>query len=549
MALLKAQRAGEAKPVLQEICRVHARDHEAWFLLGAANGLLGLSDQAESCFRQAIMLHPKFAEAYYNLGKALIEQHKFNEAAASLQQALQLVSENGAAIPPRYADAYCNLGNVHKDMGQVGEAIECYRRALTVRPDDHGVHSNLLFSLNYHPAYTRAQITEEHLRWDQLHARRLRPAEPTRTDPDPERRLRIGYVSSDFRAHPVAKFIEPLLAAHDHTRFEVFGYANVKQPDAVTERLQGYFDHWCDILNLSDTDAAARIRDDRIDILIDLIGHTADNRLLVFARKPAPLQMSYVGYPNTTGLSAMDYRFATPYTDPPGETEQYYSERLIHLDSHYCYTPWDTAPLPNRLPALANGYITFASFNNFAKVTPAVIALWARLLAEIPGSRLVLKAGGLSDAATQAYAREAFAAHGIAAERLILLGWGTVPEYLECFQQADIGLDPFPFNGGTTTYNTLWMGLPVVTLAGETFMARTGLSILSSLGLSDLVARTEQEYVAIAARLAGDLDRLQALRAGLRARMLATALTDGPRYTRGYENALRECWREWCKNS
>lgn len=549
MALLKAQRADEAKAVLQELCRRQVRDHEAWFLLGTANGMLGLSDLAESCFRQAIMLHPEFAEAHVNLGRAQSDQRKFSEAAGSLDRALSLASAQSGVIPPRYADAYCNLGNVHKDMGQVGKAIECYHQALAIRTDDHGVHSNLLFSLNYHPDYSRAQIYEEHRRWDELHARRLWPAEAARTGPDPERRLRIGYVSADFRAHPVAKFIEPLLAAHDHTRFEVIAYANLKQTDAVTDRLRGYFDHWCDILNLSDDDAAARIRDDRIDILIDLIGHTADNRLLVFARKPAPLQMSYVGYPNTTGLSAMDYRFATPYTDPPGETEQYYSERLIHLDSHYCYKPWDDAPLPNRLPALDNGYVTFASFNNFAKVTPAVIAVWARLLTEVPRSRLMLKARGLSDTVTQAYARDAFAALGIADQRLTLLGWGTVPEYLECFQRADIGLDPFPFNGGTTTYNTLWMGLPVVSLAGETFMARTGLSILSTLGLGDIVAHTEQGYVTIAARLAADLDRLQDLRAGLRARMLATALTDGPRYTLGYENALRDCWREWCKNA
>jgi len=549
MALLKAQRAAEAKALFQQVCRDNERDHEAWFLLGAANGLLDAYDQAEACFRRAIMLRPDLPEGFYNLGKALQQQHKFTDAAACYQRSLRLIADKGGAIPARYADAFCNLGNAHKDMGRVGEAIECYRQALVINPQDNDAHSCLLFSLNYHPGTTRAEVYDEHRRWDEQHARRLLPEIAVRTDPDPERRLRVGYVSADFRAHAVAKFVEPLLAAHDHSRFEVFGYANVKQPDAVTQRLQGYCDQWRDISGLSDDAAAQLVRDDRIDILIDLIGHTAGSRLLVFARKPAPLQMSYVGYPNTSGLSAMDYRFATPRTDPPGETGQYYSEQLVYLDSHFCYQPWSDTPLPNRLPALENGFITFASLNNLAKITPEVTALWARVLTTVPGARLVLKARGLSDVAAQNSVRAAFGAHGIAPGRLSLFGWGLLPEYLACFQQADIGLDPFPFNGGTTTYNSLWMGLPVITLAGQSFMARTGLSILSSLGLEDLAAHSEQEYVAIAARLAGDLDRLQALRAGLRERMQASPLTDGPGYARGFEKALRDCWRVWCSQA
>jgi predicted O-linked N-acetylglucosamine transferase (SPINDLY family) len=372
--------------------------------------------------------------------------------------------------------------------------------------------------------------------------------QPHPHDRSPERRLKIGYVSSDFRQHSVAWFIEPVLAHHDRERFEIFCYANLFQEDAVTERLKAHADHWRKIYGLPDELAAQQIRADQIDILVDLNGHTAENRLLVFARKPAPVQVTWLGYPNTTGLSAMDYRLTDGFADPVGMTEPFHSETLIRLPECFsCYQPPRDAPAVSELPAKEKGYITFGSFNKLTKVTPEVMATWARILQAVPGSRLALQSAGLGEDAMQQMVREAFAGLGITPERLELHGHDRSQKtHLERYRNIDIGLDPFPYNGTTTTCDALWMGVPVVTLAGKVHAGRVGVSQMSNLGLTELIGQTPEEYVAIATRLATDRERLGALRKELRSRMTASPLMDAPRFTTNLEQAYRGMWKDWC---
>ena len=373
-------------------------------------------------------------------------------------------------------------------------------------------------------------VFAEHRRWHAQHAAPLAagtPPPPLTFAPG-ARRLRLGYVSPDFNHHAVACFIEPVLAAHDRTRVEVFCYAAVRAPDRITARLRRLAEHWRDIAPLDDAAAAALIRADRPDLLVDLAGHTAHHRLGVFARRPAPVQATWLGYPNTTGLDAIGYRLTDAVADPPGQTEAFHSEKLVRLPATFsCYGPDADAPPVNDLPAARAGAVTFGSLNNFAKITPAVIALWSRLLRELPGSRLVLKSRGLGDAAVAARIRDAFAVHGIEPARLTLDGAElSVAAHLSLYHGIDIGLDPFPYNGTTTTCEALWMGVPVVTVTGANHVARVGASLLTHCGLTELVASDEAGYIAAAVALAGDPDRMTTLRRTMRDRLNAAPLTD-----------------------
>jgi predicted O-linked N-acetylglucosamine transferase (SPINDLY family) len=371
--------------------------------------------------------------------------------------------------------------------------------------------------------------------------------QPHSNDRSRERRLRIGYVSSDFRQHSVGYFIEPVLAHHNHDRFEIFCYSNDIKEDEVTGRLQSYADHWRRLIGLSDEQAANQIRADRIDILIDLSGHTRGNRLLVFARKPVPVQVTWLGYPTTTGLSTMDYRLTDGFADPVGMTEHFHSEQLVRLPECFsCYQPPE-APEVSGLPAREKDYVTFGSFNNLAKINREVMAVWARILQAVPGSHLTLKNTGLGAGTVQQRVRETFMGLGVAPERLALLGNDPSSRaHLERYWNIDIGLDPFPYNGATTTCDALWMGVPLVALAGKTHAGRVGVSQLSNLELTELIGNTTEEYVAIATRLARDLERLSQLRAGLRARLAASPLTEAPRFTKNLEQAYLAMWKDWC---
>ena len=511
----------------------------AWLNLGVAYFENHERPEAIRAFREAIKFEPTRPEAHNILGVALLATGQVSSARAAFTAALRL--------DPKFAPAHDNLGRLCKSEGQLDEAVPHYRAALAVKPDP-GTHSNLLLALNYIPGLTPAEIFAEHRRWHLLYVAPLSggPASPQADficgrelarDSPTTRRLRIGYVSPDFCHHAVAYFIAPVLAAHDRTRVEIFCYASLATPDHITARLRRLAEHWCDITRLDDTAAADQIRADGIDLLIDLAGHTAGHRLLLFARRPAPVQATWLGYPNTTGLDAIDYRLTDAICDPLGETDACYSEKLIRLPANFsCYEPDPAAPDVNLLPAREPGAVTFGCFNNFAKVTPDVIALWSRLLRDLPKARLLLKSRGLSDPVVSERLHATFAAAGVAPERVILNGAElSVADHLALYHGVDLALDPFPYNGTTTTCEALWMGIPVITLAGNCHAARVGTSLLTHTGLSEWIAHSPEAYLTLALAAARDLPRLEKLRQELREQVRRSPLCAAAPFTRSLE--------------
>ena len=497
-------------------------------------------DGASRQFELATQLDPSYALAFVNRGAVSEAQGRLEGAIGQLERALE--------FEPKFADAHNNLAVALERQGRTAEAIEHFELAVTHDPSHAGAHSNLLLSLHYGGVERApAELLAEHRRWSELHEAPLAgQRRPHANQRDPERALRIGYVSADLRSHSVAYFVEPLLEAHGEG-FEVTCYADVAAPDAVTERLRGLAGRWRSIAGIGDEQVAEQVREDGIDILIDLGGHTPNNRLLVFARKPTPVQATYVGYPGTTGLDAIDYRITDARADPDGVADAMHSERLVRLPSGFnCYRAPD-APEPAPLPALAAGHVTFGSFNHLPKVTPRVIAMWARILERAPGARLMLKASSLADDAARRRVLDAFAEHGVGEERVELLARvESQSEHLALYGRIDIALDTFPYNGATTTCEAMWMGVPVVTLTGESHAGRVGVSLLHRVGLDDLVASDFDGYVDAAAGLAADRERLGELRSGLRARMLGSSLCDAQAVTHELEAAYRAMWREYC---
>jgi predicted O-linked N-acetylglucosamine transferase (SPINDLY family) len=497
----------------------------------------GQLDESIAACRQAITLQPGFAEAHANLGVALEETGQLDAAAAAYRQAI--------ALKPGYAEAHHNLGNVLKATGQLDPSIAAYRQAIALKPALVEAHSNLVYALHFHPAYDAKAIAQEQHRWSDQHAEPLkRFIQPHSNERSVDRRLRIGYVSPDFREHPVGRFLLPLLAHHDKSGFEIFAYSNSNRSDGMTQQLRSHTDIWREITRLSDPQAADQIRDDKIDILIDLTMHMAHNRLLLFARKPAPVQITWLAYCSSTGLDAMDYRLSDPYLDPPESDDSIYSEQTIRLpETYWCYQPSSASPEINRLPALEQNHITFGCLNNFTKVSDPTLAAWTKLLHAVPNSRLLLHApqGGHRWQLQDRLARD-----GIDEHRLRFAEKAPMLEYLRLYNRIDIALDTFPYGGGTTTCDALWMGVPVITLVGNTAVGRGGLSILSNLGLPELIARSEEEYVRLASELANDLPRLSDLRTSLRQQMERSPLMDAPRFARNVESAYRQTWRSYC---
>ncbi|MBI4184062.1 MAG: tetratricopeptide repeat protein [Proteobacteria bacterium] len=534
-ALHALGRIDEATAEYAEAIRLkpgHAAAHDH---LGVALQALGRHGDAIAHHERALALDPGSAEAESNLGLAHLALGRLGEAERAFRAAL--------ARDAAFAPALNNLGSALKDQGRIEEALAAYQAALKARPRYRAAHSNLLYALTFAPGLDPAAVAEEHRAFGRTWGRGARAADFA-SRRDPERRLRLGYVSPDFREHSVAAFIEPALAAHDRDRFEVACYANVARPDATSARLKAVAGRWVDIVGLGDEEAAARIRADGIDLLVDLAGHTGENRLGLFALRPAPVQATWIGYPNTTGLAAIGWRITDAIADPPGARDTLYSERLVRLPGCFlCYRPPAAAPEPARAP----GPFAFGSFNHLAKLNPRVIAAWAEILRRVPAARLVLKARSLADAETRARVLAAFAQAGVAAERIALHAWiGDPAGHLGLYREVDVALDPFPYNGTTTTCEALWMGVPVVTLAGEAHAGRVGASLLSAAGLPELIAGTADAYVERAVALAADRGRLARLRDGLRRRLAASALTDANAHTRALEAAYREMWRAWC---
>lgn len=527
----------EAKRALVE----QPLDPRFWYYAGLAEYLLGNVHAAAESLRQALERDARNFDSHLLLGAIRQEQSMLSEALDQYRRA--------AAIRPTDAPVHGYMGNMLFMLGRYGDAVSCYEKSLQLDPENAVMQSNLLFAMNNAPHLNRSLVFEAHLRWGQrlekkwAHARKAHANERS-----PDRPLRIGYVSADFRSHSVAYFIDPFWSKIDRAHYKTYVYDNFPgAPDEVARRLQRLADAWRRIADLSDDDVARLVREDGIDVLVDVSGHTGGNRLAVFARKPAPVQATWFAYMNTTGLQAIDYRITDEYLSPSGSSEAYYTEALFRIPSCACFSPAPESPPVNALPALKNGFITFASFNSWAKVSPQVIDAWCRILTALPRARLLLVARGGDDTQARARMLDPFARNGIDRERVSVLGTRPLAEFLNMFQDVDIALDPFPYNGGTTSLHTLWMGVPVVTLQGNSETARGGGSILCGMGLKDLVAGNVDEYCAIAAGLARDTGRLGQLRLTLREKMAQSPIMDAGPTTRAMEMAFREMWRNYVR--
>jgi len=513
---------------------------ETYSNLGITLRSQGRLNAAIACYRRGLQLHPDRAEIHNNLGNALRDQGCLDEAIVCYQRALQLA--------PEYAEAHNNLGDAWFNQGKVDEAVACYQGALHLEPGNVDAFAGLAFALLYRPGVTLAKLADTHAEFGRRYARQVtRKWTPDAVAVDLPRRLRLGFVSADFGRHPVGYFLVSALENLDPRVCEIVCYSDRDIADDLTARFQAVASVWRETRGLSHEQLERQIQADRIDILFDLAGHTAGNRLPVFACKPAPLQVAWIGYAATTGLATIDYLLADRYHIPPS-AEPFYCERVLRMPEGYvCFDPPAEAPPVGPLAAFAQGSVTFASFNNPAKIGPEVVAAWARVLRRIPASRLLLRYGGLDSQGASVRLHGLFSAYGVAAERVELGGAVPRAELFNLYNHADVALDPFPYSGGLTTCEALWMGVPVVTCPGETFASRHSLSHLSTVGLTETIARDLDEYVELAVALATDLPRLAALRAGLRERVAASSLCDGPRFAANLMSLLRDVWHRWCE--
>jgi predicted O-linked N-acetylglucosamine transferase (SPINDLY family) len=497
----------------------------------------GRLNEARACLERAIAAKPDFAEAHNNLGSVLRELGQMEAARASFHRA--------ADLNPRLPEAHNNLGTVAQDEGRFAEAYVHYDLALNLKHDYAEAMSNALLTGQYDPALSVADIHERHRRFAERFEQPLRGDWPRHANSrDPNRRLRIGFVSGDLRSHPVGFFLENVLGHLDRQFLDITLFPTNACSDPLTQRLRAADVSWHPLAGVSDEEAARGLLDAGIDILVDLSGHTADNRLTLFARKPAPIQVSWM-YFSTTGLASIDYLLCDRYVLPPGD-DAWFVERPWRLpDSYLCFTPPGEQVDVTPLPAVSSGMVTFGCFNNLSKLNDAVVDCWARVLLAVPDSRLFLKSKQLADDTIRAAVRLRFAGCGVAPDRLMLEGPSARAEYLRAYNRVDITLDPFPFPGGTTTVEALWMGVPVLTRRGDRFISRAGESILQTAGLPGWIAADDDDYVAKAAAFAAGLEELAPLRAGLRAQLVASPVCDAARFARNLEAAFRGMWAEF----
>jgi predicted O-linked N-acetylglucosamine transferase (SPINDLY family) len=535
-------RFGEAADCYRRAAELKPDSAAAHHNLGNALKDQGKLAEAVACYRKALQLKPEFAEAHYNLGNAIQAQGDLDGAGACYRHSVLL--------KPDYAKAHNNLGNVLLAQGNLDEAIASYRRALAIRPNDTRAHSNTLYAAQFEPGVTLAELSARHAQWDAQHAAALAAAwRPHANRRDPERRLRLGFSSPDLGFHPVGYFLIRTIEALGAESCETICYSDRVQEDDLTRRFRRSAHVWREVHGLSDEALAEQIRADCVDILFDLFGHTARSRLLVFARKPAPIQATWIGYVGTTGLAAMDYLIADRFQVAEG-TEAHYREKILRLpDGYVCLDPPADAPDAGPLPAVRQGRVTFGSFNKPAKISPLVVQTWAGILRRVPRSRLVIRHQGFDAGSVRRRYESLFAGQGIESDRLELLGRATHADLLSEYQRIDLALDPFPYSGGLTTCEALWMGVPVITCPGGTFASRHALSHLSNVGLPDTVARDLSEYILMAVDWANDLSRLTTWRTELRGRMAASPLCDGPRFAANLMQALRTIWRAWCSGA
>ncbi|MGD0138256.1 MAG: tetratricopeptide repeat protein [Tepidisphaeraceae bacterium] len=527
----------QALAVHLQVAKARPDHAETQMSIGDGFYELGRWDEAADAYRRAVELLPQDFHPIACLGRALLAKPDLDGAIAAYRQVLEL--------DPNSVEAANNLGVAFKEQGLMDEALDWCEKAMEIQPDSAAVHSNLVYLLSFHAGYDPPELARQQRLWNEKHARPLRHLiRPHGNDPAPDRRLKIGYVSPDFRQHVVGQNLLPLLSEHDHKEFKIHCYSSVLRPDPITEVLRSHADVWRNVAVHTDDELAEIIRADCVDVLVDLSLHMSHNRLLVFARKPAPVQVSYLGYCAGTGLEAMDYRLSDPYLDPPDSDLSIYSEQTIRLpETYWCYGSAGPTPEPAPPPCQTNGFVTFGCLNNFAKVSPGALDLWAEVLAGVPRSRLIVHSypGSHLDAV-----RRRFAGGGVSPDRLEFLAKQPWSQYVQTWGRIDVALDPFPYGGGITTCDALWMGVPVVSLIGQTAVGRGGKSILSNVGLPELAARRPRQYVQTAATLAESPGRLAELRGTLRQRMLASPLMSARRFARNVEKAYRLMWRQWC---
>lgn len=536
-ALRAVGQIGEAVHAYESALQLNKDFVEARKNLAAALRDAGRPADAVAELQRVTAEHPGFADAFYQLGLAFRECQRVDDSIAAFSRAIELEPTHFAALAAK--------GGAMMSIAQLDGARQLLHRSLELHEDPH-THGSLCLLSNYDPALSGEDVRQIHAGWAVRHAPRA--AERIyRNTPDPERRLKVGYVSPDFRAHAVTHFIDPLLRGHNREAVEVFCYADVARPDEVTLEQKAQADRWRDIRGLNDDEALQQIHQDSIDVLIDLAGHTTDNRLRMFSRRPAPVQISMIGYPCTTGVPGIEARITDELCDPPG-AECFYTERLMRVPGTlWCYQAMNTDATVRPLPADGRGGLTFGSVNNFSKINRSVLDAWMRILAGVPGSQLRIQSAGLESRQARDAVLAAARAGGIDPARISTAGWSSFRDYLNTIANLDIALDTFPYTGGTTTCHQLYQGVPTVSLAGNRQVSRMGVSMLHAVGLDQLIAATTDEYVQKAIDLAADRDELRRLRAGLRETMLASPLCNRTRYIHLLEGIYRQLWREWCQ--
>ncbi|MEY3787792.1 MAG: hypothetical protein RIQ94_296 [Pseudomonadota bacterium] len=574
--LHSTERSAEALLPMMMTVILAPDDAEAHSNLGQYFKAMGRIEEAEVSCRRALEIDPEFIQAHHNLSSILFDLNRLEDALVICHRLLEL-SSRALALNANDANIHNDLGFIFMRMGRIQEAEASlrqalkynptlykaynnmgmlladsgryddfyFKKALDICPNDPILHSSRLYYLAMSASVDDRALFTEHLRYAEQFEVSLRDHwQAHENNREPARSLQIGFVSGDFYHHAVASFIEPLLIhLSTFSSLTLHAYVNNVINDKVTKRLQGYFAHWTLVVGLSDQQLATKIRADGIDILIDLSGHTAHNRLLTFARKPAPIQASWMGYPGTTGLQAMDYYLADRFFVPQEPFKDQFTEKLVYLPANAPFMPYEAAPAVNELPALTKGYITFGSFNRLNKLSPEVVAVWAKLMQALPTSRLLLAA--MPEAGYDTVINW-FSEHGITQERLSFYQKCSMGDYITLHHQVDICLDTFPYNGGTTTCHATWMGVPTLTMVGQTPAGRTGALILSHVGLENLIADNVDDYVNKGLRLANDIELLAQLRIDLRSRFKLSSAQQPELIAKGLEQAFRLMWQRWC---
>ena len=502
---------------------------------------LGKFEEAIRDYNKAIQLNPDYAEAYNNLGVTLQALFRLDEAVKRYNQAIQL--------NPNYAEAYSNLGVVQKELGQFEEAISNYNKAIQLKPDYAAAHSNLLMALNYDISITTTHAITMARKFGKFVTEKAQMRLSNYQDLSVPKKLRVGLVSGDLSNHPVGHFLESVLSKINPDKIELIAYSTSNKIDDLSKRIKPFFSTWESIYGQNDEAVAHMIHSNEVHILVDLSGHTARNRLPVFGWKPSPIQVSWLGYFATTGLNEIDYLLGDPYVTPP-EYDSHFTEKVWRLPkTRWCFTPPNINIDVTDPPVLNNGHITFGCFNNLSKMNDKVVELWSEVLKSTPDSRLLLKAKQFNNQSVHEDVILRFAAHGIKSERISLEGPEDRKKYFEAYNRIDIALDPFPFTGGTTSVECLWMGVPVLTLSGESLVSRQGVGILMNVDLPDWIADNENEYVSKSSAFASDLDGLVMLRSKLRTRILASPLFDAQSFALDIEKALWEMWNQYLQKS